>query len=68
MDILDNKNNLQLFSDIGRLPPYYKKFNEKIIGDKIQENKVEDFIEKINNELQYDYIMLFIACSSQPDF
>lgn len=65
---LCEQKNIQLFTDIGRLPPYYRKYEETIVGNQIKEDYVADFIEGINRELQYDYLILIIACAQAPDF
>ncbi len=60
--------NLQLFTDIWRLPPYYSKFMENLFWTEIKENNVEDFLKNLNKEFQYDYLMLLIACSSAKNY
>lgn len=60
--------NLQLFTDIWRLPPYYSKFMENVFWEKIKQNSFVEFSENINKELLYDYLMLIISCSSSQDY
>lgn len=67
-NLWQNNWNLQLFTDIGRLPPYYSKFMEKIFWENISEDSVIKYLESINKELKYDYIILLISCSSSQDY
>lgn len=68
LNTLNSQKNVQLFTDIGRLPPYYRKFMENIVGTKMQDDDVSIFLEKLDKQLQYDYLMLIITCSGNPDY
>ncbi len=68
LDTLNNQRNIQLFTDIGRLPPYYRKFMENVVGEEIKEDNVRVFLEKLDKQLAYDYLMLIIACSENQDY
>lgn len=68
MNVFDKQRNMQLFTNVWRLPPYYRKFMENIIGDHINESSVNVFLSNINPELQYDYLILLLSCTKNPDY
>lgn len=64
------KQNLQLFSDVGRLPPYYSQPGEPLMGDVIETN-VQKFLADIRtnmNELTTDFFALLSYLSGAEDF
>ncbi|MBD3338925.1 MAG: hypothetical protein GF353_07445 [Candidatus Lokiarchaeota archaeon] len=68
MGVLGQQPNLQLFSDIGGLPPYYSKKSDIVIGQSIEKYDVKNFLDGLNRQLQYDYLILIISCTENPDF
>lgn len=62
-----NKNNLQLFTDIGRLPPYYsRKQGEPMIGEELGEKSAKDLLERVSKEMpelftDYFYLIAYLA-------
>jgi len=65
---LDGQINVQLFTDIGKLPPYYRKCMESVVGKRVEDLDVRVFLEKLDSQLIYDYLMLIIACSENPNY
>lgn len=60
-------DHLQLFTHIGRIPPYYSRFDEPILFDGIGAyHDVEQFLSQIHPELLSDYTVLSYSLSQVP--
>lgn len=59
--------HLQLFTPIGRIPPYYSRFGEPSLFDGTGVcHDVEQFLSQIHPELYSDYAILFYSLSHVP--
>lgn len=54
---------IQLFTDVGRIPPYYTRFNEPVITEEITEEVAQVFLSTIHAELLTDYKILLNLCA-----
>jgi hypothetical protein len=60
--------NLQVFSKIGRVPPYYSSFKEPTIQTSIKETNVKCFLNKLDKQILSDYLrLLTFAAEEAPD-
>lgn len=67
LKMLDVTNaNLQLFTDIGSVPPYYRRFDEPIFGELLPDD-FEDFWSQLNPFLKKDYEYLLAFLSGSDD-
>lgn len=61
-------NRIQLFSDIGRIPPYYARFDEPTVESGIPYRSAKELLSEIDPNLRTDYLMLLISLSKGKDF